>query len=324
MGHPRATALAIALLAAGCAELPESALGDGSRGVVAPYPDDGAAGIPVAQAPFVDVGHAEPDDLVLEAFLIPDGQPGIELTCTPSGDRARHRCDPPGPLQEDTTYTLQVELAGGGTGPVSTRFTTRAPQGLAYEVGTAMHVERLGGGGTAEALGELLCSGTPALLVLEEVAPGDAPPLGYRNWVWGPAVALPGEAQGTHAVQQGVGYPFALVADVAADGTISGHGDHAFLQVEVDDVWHQVRVDDVRLSGHFKAVGDLLLTCDLALEAVLPRISVERLADRAGEPAASLIWSQLELDVDTDGDGSEDGARLRLRTCAAPAEVQQP
>ena len=64
-----------------------------------------------------------------------------------------------------------------------------------------------------------------------------------------------------HAIEEGVGYPFAVDATVTADGTIEGSCAHAFLQVEVEDIWHQVRIDDVTFEGTLHAEDPL--RCDL-------------------------------------------------------------
>jgi len=317
--------LPLALAAvAGCAEVPEHLLGDQADGIVALYPADGAAGIPPGQPPFLEMGWAVDDGAPVEARLIPDGGAAVELTCGPSEDRARRVCAPPAALTPDTTYTLQAELLEGGTGPVSTRFTTATPQGASFEVGTGLRVELLGGEHTPVALLNLLFDGSPILMVSRALHPPIGLPTGERSWVWGPGVALPPGADGTHAIETGVGFPFAAHAAVDADGTITGEAAHAFLQVEVADIWHQVRIDDVTFEGTLSTGEDGVPACTLMLAAVLPRISIERLGERAGDEVASILESQLVLDVDTDGDGNNDAAFLLLSSTSAPATIQAP
>ncbi len=313
---------AVVALCVGCMDTPDEYLGDDQRGIVALFPDDGAAGVPEDVIPFVDVGWDVPDDVGLHASLVAEDGEITELQCALHPyDRARRECWAPGGLQADTGYTLIAELTEGGTGPVTSRFTTSSPHGPGYEVGTTMTVHQFGGEGTPEEAVEALADGTPAVLV--RTADQGTTATG-APWVWGPGKELEGTDEHVVAVQESVGYAFVTDSRVEPEtGEIHGGTPHAFLPIRFEDDWHFVRLDQLVVQGSAPAGGDAAAV-ELTYEALLPMISIERLSDRIGYPLGNLVMQQVDLDVDTDGNGVVDAARLVFSTRAEPVEIHQP
>ncbi len=300
----------------GCAlEEPAGTVAEGR--IIALFPDEGAAAVPLDVIPMVEVAD---DSTPLEAFLEDDEGTVVELSCAPSTFEGLQKCLLPTPLEIDRYYTFSAQVEGSPTTAVVANFSTSHPSGLAYEMGAALQVEQFGGLELATSVFNSLISGdAPLLLVSEDVySGGDLPSVG-SNWVWGPGGYIASED--TYAINRSVGFPMSTMTLVDEEGTVFGSSSHSYLPVWIDGSWMPVRVDDLVMRGTLSPFSPGLPVSQLTVEANLPLVTLDRIAQQLDESEADLLYSLVELDTDTDLDGVPDAAHLVLSTSAVPTAI---
>ena len=308
-----------AALVSGCTlEDPVGTVAEGR--IIALYPDEGAAAVPLDVIPLVEVAD---DSTPTEVTLEDDAGVAVELDCAPASSDGLLQCLLPEPLEHDRYYTLTAQVADSPATAVVSNFSTGFPRGLGYEVAGELEVLQFGGMDLATSVFNSLISGdAPLLLVSENVySGGDLPSVG-SNWVWGPGAYI--ESEGTYAINRNVGYPMATLTLVDEQGTVFGSSSHAFLPVWINDHWMPVRVDDLVMRGALSPFTPGMPVSELTLEANLPSATLERIAAELDETSADLLHSLVEMDTDTDLDGEPDAAHLVLSTSALPAAIYTP
>ena len=301
---------------AGCAlEEPVGTVAEGR--IIALFPDEGAAAVPLDVSPMVEVAD---DSTPIEAFLEDEEGTTVTLSCAPSTFEGLQRCLLPAMLEYDHYYTLTAQVEGSPSTAVVSNFYTGHPNGLAYEMGAALQVEQFGGLDLATSVFNSLISGdAPLLLVSEDVySGGDLPSVG-SNWVWGPGGYIASED--TYAINRSVGFPMATMTLVDEGGTVFGSSSHSYLPVWIDDSWMPVRVDDLVMRGTLSPFSPGLPVSQLTVEANLPAVTLDRIAQQLDEGDADLLYSLVEMDTDTDLDGVPDAAHLVLSTSAIPTAI---
>jgi len=308
----------------GC-PLEEPAGLEGGGYLVAIFPDDGAAAVPLEASLIVEIGADVETPVDLFATLQRDGGAPMELACEPDVDELLMTCTAPEPLQEDAHYWMSAELEGAPATRMDSRFSTAHPEGGGYELAENLVVERFGAGIIASPLlTATIAGGFPLLLVSENVFDdADLPAVG-TNFVWGPGKNLDGQGDDVYAVARNVGYPLASVTMIDEAGTIFGSSSHSYLPIWLDGDWHPVRVDDLVMRGTLTPGDPGLPVTELTVEASVPQISVDRIVAQLDGPEASLLGSMVKMDEDTDLDGQPDAAKLVLRTTAEPVVIQAP
>jgi len=155
----------------------------------------------------------------------------------------------------------------------------------------------------------------------------DLPSLG-SHWVWGPGTNLvdpQGEPiEDTYAVLRDVGYPLSIKTQVDGEGAFFGRTDHAHLPIRVDGTWIAVRIDDVSLRGSVDPHDTGLPVVEFQVSALIPDISIDRVADELGSTEAFLLQTLVEYNVDADGDGTVDSALLTLGGSGLPTTIHVP
>lgn len=321
---PPTLALLGALALLGCPlDEPASPHGDGF--LVALFPDDGAAAVPLETSLIVEIGPDVESPIDLAATLQRDGGAPAEVACTSTDDPLLMVCVPDEALQENAHYVLAAELDGAPGTRLESRFSTAHPEGGGYELAENLTVERFGAGVIASPLlNAAIAGGFPLLLVSVDVFDdADLPAVG-TNFVWGPGKNLEGLGGDVYAVARNVGYPLASVTMIDEQGSIFGSSEHSYLPIWLDGDWHPVRVDDLVMRGTLSPDSPGLPVTDLSVEANVPQISVDRITAQLGGPEASMLGALVQMDEDTDMDGVPDSARLELRTRAAPVVIQAP
>lgn len=312
--------LLVVLAATGC----NDSSTDDTEGIVCLYPDHGAAAVPEQAILMVEVPSQLTHDVEITAFLEADDGTQEELGCHPGEVDGLIPCLRAGLLERDTAYTFAAEIVGLPETYTENTFTTAPPSGVSYEIGSTVAIERLGGSPiAASVLDSLLGDGSPLLLVGGGIHGVEELPSLGTHWVWGPGAILVAHP-GTYAVVEDVGYPFTVLTQIGDDGWFSGRSDHAYLPIRLDGVWHQVRLDDVLLHGEIDPDATGLPLREIQIEALLPRDSIDRIADQIGTGEAFLLQTLVEYNVDSDQDGTVDSARLLLRGTGAPAEIHVP
>lgn len=310
---------ATAALVSGCTlEDPVGTVAEGR--IIAIFPDEGAAAVPLNVIPLVEVAdESTPLDVTLED----DAGTSTELSCAPSSSAGLLKCLLPQPLEPDRYYTLTAQVADSPTTAVVSNFSTGYPTGLGYEVAGELQVLQFGGMDMATSVFNSLVSGdAPLLLVSENVySGGDLPSVG-SNWVWGPGAYI--ESEDNYAINRDVGYPMATLTLVDEHGTVFGSSSHAFLPVWINDHWMPVRVDDLVMRGSLSPFSPGLPVSELTVEANLPATTLDRIAADLDETNADLLHTLVEMDTDTDLDGEPDAAHLVLSTSALPAAIHSP
>ncbi len=323
MQRSQATLFAIIFIAAafvsGCTlEDPVGTVAEGR--IIALFPDEGAAAVPLDVVPMVEVADAStPMDVTLED----DAGNTVELNCTSASIDELLQCHLSEPLERDRYYTLTAQVEGAPATAVVSNFSTGFPRGLGYEVAGELEVLQFGGMDLATSVFNSLISGdAPLLLVSENVyGGGDLPSVG-SNWVWGPGAYI--ESEDTYAINRNVGFPMATLTLVDEEGTVFGSSSHSFLPVWINDHWMPVRVDDLVMRGALSPFTPGMPVSELTVEANLPAATLERIAAELDETNADLLHSLVEMDTDTDLDGEPDAAHLVLSTSAMPAAIYTP
>ena len=293
--------------------------------LIALYPGDGAAAVPLATRLIVEVG----DDLATEAVVIGTltGSDGSTrgLDCKPTADDTLLDCPAGDDLAADTDYTFATWVEDGDGTVLESRFTTAHPEGLAYEIGEMLTIVQVGGDSSASPLlDSLLGAGSPMLLVSEGIASSDDLPATDARILWGPGNQLTEAGENVYAVNLGIGYAAAVACTIDATGTLLGEASHAFLPVGVDGEWLPVRIEDVVLQGNLTPDEEGMPITALGVEAEIPQISIDRIRG-ALDPAEALVLDALiELDVDINGDGSMDAAHLSMTTEGLPITIHTP
>jgi hypothetical protein len=321
---PPTLALLTALALLGCPlEEPAGHHNDGY--LVALFPDNGAAAVPLEASLIVEIGPDVETPIDLAATLQRDGGAPMDLTCAATDDPLLMTCTADEALQENAQYLLSVELDGAPATRLESRFSTAHPEGGGYELAENLIVERFGAGVIASPLlSATIAGGFPLLLVSEDVFDdADLPAVG-TNFVWGPGKNLEGQGADVYAVARSVGYPLASVTMIDEQGSIFGSSEHSYLPIWLDGDWHPVRVDDLVMRGTLTPESPGLPVTELSVEANVPQISVDRITAQLGGPEANLLGAMVQMDEDTDLDGVPDAARLILRTRAEPVVIQAP
>jgi len=314
-----ALTIAAAVLVSGCAlEEPVGAVAEGR--IIALFPDEGAAAVPLDVVPLIEVAD---DSTPLEVTLEDDAGTPLTLSCAPSSLEGQHRCLLSEQLEMDRYYTLTAQIADSPATAVVSNFSTGHPGGLGYEIANELEVLQFGGLSLATSVFNNLISGdAPLLLVSEDVySGGDLPSVG-SNWVWGPGAYI--ESEETYAINRLVGYPMATMTLVDEEGTVFGSSSHSFLPVWLDGRWIPVRVDDLVMRGTLSPFSPGLPVSKLTIEANLPEVTLERITQQLDETTADLLHSLVEMDTDTDLDGQPDAAHLVLTTSAQPVAIYAP
>ena len=301
----------------------EEPVGTVSEGqLIAVFPDDGAAAVPLDSSFMVETGADLDDGVEIVGRIEPVGGSPVDLSCEPTTFGGLHQCSYPADLEEDTDYVFTAEIAGGTTS-LSSNFTTAHPLGLGYEITHSLQVERVGGMSIATDLFNALLSGEAELLLVSEniYDDGDLPSVG-SNWVWGPGAWI--ESESAYAVARAVGYPLSSLTMIDDDGTIFGSSSHSYLPLSVSGAWLPIRVDDLVLRGSLDPGDPALPVSELRVEANVPSTSIDRIAANLDPTSAELLLTLIKLDVDTDLDGEPDAARMVLSTEAVPAPIIRP
>ena len=301
----------------------EDPMGTVSEGqLIALFPDDGAAAVPLDSTFVVETGDDIDEAVEIVGLLEPVGGTPVEMTCAATTLVGLHECFYPTDLEEETDYVFSVELAGGTTS-LSSAFTTSHPQGLGYEITHSLQVERVGGLDIATDLfNALLSGGAKLLLISEDIYDDEDLPSVGSNWVWGPGAWI--ESESSYAVARAVGYPLSSLTMIDDEGTIFGSSSHSYLPLAVGDSWLPVRVDDLVLRGSLDPGDPELPVSELRVEANVPSTSIDRIASNLDPSSAELLLTLVELDTDTDLDGELDAARMVLTTEAVPAPIIRP
>jgi len=278
--------------------------------IVALFPAAGAAAVPQTTPIRIDAGWAHDGD-ALEARLAHEDGTIAAMVCHRAGDDAQwFECERPGKLDADTTYTLS---AGSNDAPVTSTFTTAAPEGRGYEIGSSMSIEKFGSEAiAADQISGFLADAGPMVMVAAPDADGS------ETWHWGPGRRLPDSAAADYAAKQDVGYPVALNVTQDAD-LFHGWAEHVYMPIELEGDWHYIRLDEVELNGTFLPGSTTI--AGMEIEALVTNTTVQRLADLFDEDIADLIIAVCRPDVDTDGDGEDDALTFRLVTAGAEVDI---
>jgi len=301
----------------------EEPAGTTSEGqLIAVFPDEGAAAVPLDVQFMVETGGDSEESVEVVGFLEPVGGTPMELSCEPTVHAGLQHCIHLGDLEEHTEYTFRAEVTGG-TASLSSTFTTSHPEGLGYEIAHSLRVERVGGLDIATDLFNALLAGESELLLVSgDVHDEQDLPSAGTNWVWGPGAWI--ESESAYAVARSVGYPLSSLTMVDDEGTIFGSSSHSYLPLAAGGSWLPIRVDDLVLRGSIDLDDPELAVTELRVEANVPSSSIDRIAANLDATNAELLKTLIELDTDTDLDGRPDAARLVLTTEAVPAPIIRP
>lgn len=301
------------LMAAACGP-PDATPAAQAPQLLATWPSDAAMAVPADPNPVllfaepVDAASLEHLTVTLEGH---DFQ-AVTLPCELSDEGWAAVCDITQELRHDHTYGLNGSVDDL---TLTSLFTTDLPDGLAWNVGDDLRVERAGGSADAPALLEQYLFDTSGdatvVFVADDLQPADSLPWEGRCGL-AQARVRPG-ASGDVVLEEAVGTTLSGWGLVGEDERLLAKSEAGALPITVDGQSLFLPVLEVKFAGELDPDADWGLVWFTA-DAVLPGSALDQLTEASPDWAVALAeaFTLIELDRDTDGDGVFDAAVLRL------------
>jgi hypothetical protein len=306
----------LAAIPIGCVDTPDG-LGHDLE-VVAFHPPDGSAAVPLNTDPIIVFNTEIPDQVEFEITLY-RGNVSNELNCHRTDDPTVLECPLSKDLRTDSWYRIDVDIAANGEVDAESIWTTSTPDGLAYDIGPSLTVERLGGNDAAVTLLEdLLLDGDDHLvLVMDRFYPGLDNLPWEGNWLLGNARIRENLKTGEMeaVIDETDGMTISTRGQLQSDGGFVTESDYASLPVSVDGESLQLALEGITLSGNIPIEEhDYQKVRNVTLTAAIPKYALDHLAETVPEWARLVadVTGLIELDVDLDGDGIQDAATFQL------------